>query len=225
MPFVTGMGHHAVRSLLAVSCLSPNHTRGLCGIGEARSAMCGRLSSKSQREVIAKLYHAKVTPGDHFPSYNVAPTESAPIVRERADQERTVDMAKFGIPTTAPGRSFLLINLKSEKAPTRKDFKERRCVIPADGFYEWAWASARSHCAWRGRAEQRPVASEERPRRKTLLLAPGNKGLGRRRLDNFAASPFRFHRREHLRLDRLQLLEAHHLRKRKWTWRKSARSN
>ncbi len=99
--------------------------------------MCGRLSSKSQREVIAKLYHAKVTPGDHFPSYNVAPTQSAPIVREVADHERTVDMAKFGIPTTMPGRSFLLINLKSEKAPSRKDFKERRCVIPADGFYEW----------------------------------------------------------------------------------------
>jgi putative SOS response-associated peptidase YedK len=99
--------------------------------------MCGRLSSKSEREVIAKLFHAKVTPGEHFPSVNVAPTESAPIVREGADHERTVDIARFGIPSTAPGRSFLLINLKSEKAAARKDFKERRCVIPVDGFYEW----------------------------------------------------------------------------------------
>src|SRR5580693_1587901 len=102
-----------------------------------RGGMCGRLSSKSQREVIAKLYHAKVTPGDHFPSYNVAPSESVPIVREGPDHERTVDMARFGIPTTAPGRSFLLINLQSEKVAGRKDLKERRCVIPADGFYEW----------------------------------------------------------------------------------------
>jgi putative SOS response-associated peptidase YedK len=77
--------------------------------------MCGRLSSKSQREVIAKLYHATVTRGDHFPSFNVAPTQSAPIVREGPDHERTVDMAKFGIPTTAPGKTFLLINLQSEK--------------------------------------------------------------------------------------------------------------
>lgn len=99
--------------------------------------MCGRLSSKSQREVIAKLYHARVTPGDHFPSYNVAPTQSVPIVREGQDHERTVDIARFGIPTTVPGRSFLLINLQSEKAAGRKDLKERRCVIPADGFYEW----------------------------------------------------------------------------------------
>lgn len=99
--------------------------------------MCGRLSSKSQREIIARLYHATVTPGDYTPSYNVAPTESAPIVREAADHERTVDIASFGIPTTAPGRSFLLINMQSEKAAGRKDLRERRCVIPADGFYEW----------------------------------------------------------------------------------------
>jgi len=103
--------------------------------------MCGRLSSKSQREVIAKLYHARVTPGEHFPSFNVAPTERAPIVREGADHERTVDMARFGIPSAAPGRSFLLINLQAEKAAGRRDLKERRCVIPADGFYEWEQVS------------------------------------------------------------------------------------
>lgn len=99
--------------------------------------MCGRLSSKTQREVIAKLYHATVTPGEYFASHNVAPTESVPIVREGGGHERTVDMAKFGIPVTAPGRSFLCINLQSEKASHRKDFRERRCVIPADGFFEW----------------------------------------------------------------------------------------
>jgi hypothetical protein len=49
MPFVTGMGHHAVRSLLAVSCLSPNHTRGLCGIGEARNGMLRRSATYSSR--------------------------------------------------------------------------------------------------------------------------------------------------------------------------------
>jgi putative SOS response-associated peptidase YedK len=103
--------------------------------------MCGRLSSKSPREVIAKLYHARVTLGDHLRSYNVAPTEKVPIVREKANDVRTVDMARFGIPTTAPGRSFLLINLQAEKAAGRKDLKDRHCVIPADGFYEWEQVS------------------------------------------------------------------------------------
>jgi len=99
--------------------------------------MCGRLSAKSQREVIANLYHARVTPGEYTPSHNVAPTEYAPIVREATDHERTLDVASFGIPTKVQDRSFLLINVQAEKAAGRKDLRERRCVIPADGFYEW----------------------------------------------------------------------------------------
>ena len=100
--------------------------------------MCGRLSSKSQREVIGKLYHATLDLDSYIPSHNVAPTERTPIVREREDHKRTAELATFGIQTAIPGRpSFNLINLQSEKAGTRKDFRERRCVIPADGFYEW----------------------------------------------------------------------------------------
>lgn len=99
--------------------------------------MCGRLSSKSQAQVIAKLYHATLALDKYWPSHNVAPTERTPIVREGPDHTRTVNLAAFGIPTTMPGKSFNLINLQSEKAASRKDFRERRCVIPADGFYEW----------------------------------------------------------------------------------------
>ena len=99
--------------------------------------MCGRLSSKSQAQVLAKLYHATLAFDSYTPSHNVTPTQKTPIVREGADHARTLELAKFGIPTTIPGKSFNLINLMSEKAAKRKDFRERRCVIPADGFYEW----------------------------------------------------------------------------------------
>lgn len=99
--------------------------------------MCGRISSKSQPQVIAQLYNAKLAPDLYAPSHNVAPTERVPIVREDSNHERTVEMAAFGIPVTNPGKSFNLINLQSEKAFARKDFRERRCVIPVDGFYEW----------------------------------------------------------------------------------------
>ncbi len=99
--------------------------------------MCGRLSSKSQAQVLAKLYQATLSFDDFAPSHNVTPTQKTPIVREGPDHARTVDLAVFGIPTTVPGKSFNLINLQSEKAAARKDFRERRCVIPADGFYEW----------------------------------------------------------------------------------------
>jgi putative SOS response-associated peptidase YedK len=99
--------------------------------------MCGRLSSKTQAQVIAKLYQANLAFDKYWPSPNVAPTERTPIVREGSGYARTVSLVRFGIPTTAPGKSFNLINLQSEKAANRKDFRERRCVIPADGFYEW----------------------------------------------------------------------------------------
>ena len=99
--------------------------------------MCGRLSSKSQAQVLAKLYQATLAFDSYTPSHNVTPTQMTPIVREGADHARTLDLAKFGIPTTIPGKFFNLINLMSEKAARRKEFRERRCVIPADGFYEW----------------------------------------------------------------------------------------
>jgi len=100
--------------------------------------MCGRLSSKSQREVIANLYDATLKLDAYVPSHNIAPTERTPIVREGADHQRTVELATFGILTTIPGRPpFNRINTQSEKAADKKDFRERRCVIPADGFYEW----------------------------------------------------------------------------------------
>jgi putative SOS response-associated peptidase YedK len=99
--------------------------------------MCGRLSSKSQQQVVAKLYHATLRT-ECAPSYNVAPTNQALIIREGKDHERSADAARFGVTRTPPGRpTFLLINLQSERARLRKDLKERRCIIPADGFYEW----------------------------------------------------------------------------------------
>src|SRR5580692_7816026 len=100
--------------------------------------MCGRLSSKSQAEVLAKLYQATLSFDDFAPSHNITPTQKTPIVREGADHARTLDLARFGIQTTLPGKSFNLITLMSEKAATRKEFRERRCVVPVDGFYEWA---------------------------------------------------------------------------------------
>lgn len=99
--------------------------------------MCGRLSSKSQRQVVAKLYRATLRT-ECPPSYNVAPTEQALIIREGRDHERTADAAIFGVTMSPPGRDpFRLINLQAERSRMRTGLRDRRCVIPADGFYEW----------------------------------------------------------------------------------------
>lgn len=51
--------------------------------------------------------------------------------------ERVIRLAKFGTPMKTQGRTFPLINLQSEKVHSREAFNERRCIIPAVGFYEW----------------------------------------------------------------------------------------
>ena len=99
--------------------------------------MCGRLSRKSQAQVIAQLYQATLSL-DLAPSYNITPTQNTLIVREGADHMRTVDVAAFGIPIIVNGKKVNKFNTKSETAANRTDFKERRCVVPVDGFYEWA---------------------------------------------------------------------------------------
>jgi putative SOS response-associated peptidase YedK len=51
--------------------------------------------------------------------------------------ERVIRLAKFGTPMKSQERIFPLINLQSEKVYSHDAFKERRCIIPAIGFYEW----------------------------------------------------------------------------------------
>lgn len=87
---------------------------------------------------MAKFYNAQLGTAAGFPgSYNLCPTEPAAIVLEDTDHHRSIELARFGIPTQIQGRKFPLINVQSEKAGDRENFKTRRCVIPADGFFEW----------------------------------------------------------------------------------------
>lgn len=79
------------------------------------------------------------------PRYNIAPTQLAAIIRLRAkDPERKLVFVKWGlIPSWAKDRSIgpKLINARAESAAEkpafRASFRYRRCLVPADGFYEW----------------------------------------------------------------------------------------
>ncbi len=77
------------------------------------------------------------------PSYNVAPTQMAPVVRERGGV-RGVSLLRWGlVPSWAPDLAFgnRCINARAEEAGSKPAFREaarsRRCLIPASGFYEW----------------------------------------------------------------------------------------
>ncbi len=82
-------------------------------------------------------------PSSILPSYNIAPTQEVAAVVEE-DEERKLELLRWGlIPSWAkdPEIGSRMINARgetvSEKPSFRKAFKARRCLILADGFYEW----------------------------------------------------------------------------------------
>jgi putative SOS response-associated peptidase YedK len=105
--------------------------------------MCGRFAQPRSAEELARIFHARPAidlPGERF---NVAPTdEVAAVVEQRG--ERVVDAFRWGlVPFFAADRreAARLINARSETAETspayRTSFHHRRCIVPADAFYEW----------------------------------------------------------------------------------------
>jgi len=105
--------------------------------------MCGRYTLRVNTETLAEKFNVKGDLPDLPPSYNVAPgREVATVVSD--DGGRRLEMMRWGlIPSWAddPGIGYRMINARSETAPSkpsfRQAFKKRRCLIPADGFYEW----------------------------------------------------------------------------------------
>ena len=104
--------------------------------------MCGRYCLTSAPEAIRTLYRYPDRP-NFPPRYNVAPTQPVPIVRV-LEGERRFALVRWGlIPywVKDPANFSLLINARgetiNEKPAFRNAMKRRRCLFPADGFYEW----------------------------------------------------------------------------------------
>jgi putative SOS response-associated peptidase YedK len=100
--------------------------------------MCGRYSLTTPIEELRRLLGFDTLP-NLAPRYNICPTQEAPIVRLRADGTRELVQLRWG-PPGGPGRAPL-INARGEtvaRLPAFRDsFRARRCLVPADGFYEW----------------------------------------------------------------------------------------
>ena len=106
--------------------------------------MCGRYTLTCTPEVLAEEFQLEATP-DHQPRYNVAPSQSVVCVRVALPARRCEAITlRWGlIPSWAgdPAMGMKLINARAEtvaeKPSFRKPFRERRCLVPADGYYEW----------------------------------------------------------------------------------------
>ena len=105
--------------------------------------MCGRFTNRLSWRELHELLDLAGTPLNLRPRYNVAPGQDIAVVRTSEDG-RGLAMLRWGlIPAWArdPVIAWKLINARSETAAEkpsfRAAFRHRRCLIPADGFYEW----------------------------------------------------------------------------------------
>ena len=105
--------------------------------------MCGRFTQRLSWAELHELMDLIGPPRNLRPRYNVAPSQDVAVVRA-ADGGRNLSMLRWGlIPAWAkdPAIGYRLINARSEtvaeKPSFRSAYRRRRCLIPADGFYEW----------------------------------------------------------------------------------------
>ncbi|KPK60829.1 MAG: hypothetical protein AMJ59_04305 [Gammaproteobacteria bacterium SG8_31] len=105
--------------------------------------MCGRFAFYSPAEAVSRLFSAEAET-DLVPRYNIAPTQSAPVVRRDEEGVRRLSLLRWGlIPFWAkdPSIGSRMINARAETVATkpafRQAYRKRRCLVLADGFYEW----------------------------------------------------------------------------------------
>jgi len=105
--------------------------------------MCGRYTLRTPVETLAEEFGISDPLPDIPTRYNIAPTQEVAAVLEE-DEERKLEMLRWGlIPSWAddPAVGNRMINARSETAAEkpsfRTAFRKRRCLILADGFYEW----------------------------------------------------------------------------------------
>jgi putative SOS response-associated peptidase YedK len=120
--------------------------------------MCGRftLTYREKQQLAEELgvNVEEINDADYRPRYNIAPTDPHWIVRMQYE-EREILPAKWGLVNTwakDAKRAAKQINARAETVASNSAFREafakRRCVVPADGFYEWTGAGSSRQPIW-----------------------------------------------------------------------------
>ncbi len=108
--------------------------------------MCGRYKLSRRKQVVEEYFDCVSDEPDWSPRFNIAPTQPIPVIRQYPTEPvRELSLMRWGlIPSWSKDSSGAarMINARSETASTKPAFrdsmKSRRCLIPADGFYEWS---------------------------------------------------------------------------------------
>jgi putative SOS response-associated peptidase YedK len=107
--------------------------------------MCGRCRLSRRKQIVEEYFDVASDIDDWNPRYNVAPTQPVPVIRQHPKEpHRDLSLMRWGlIPSWAKDTSGAagMINARSETASVKPAFRDalrlRRCLVPADGFYEW----------------------------------------------------------------------------------------
>lgn len=110
--------------------------------------MCSRYALYTDPETLMTLFELSDLPRDLTPRYNICPSEAVPAVRAAPEGGRHLVRLHWGlVPSWSKGPGggrYKMINARAETAARRPAFKtalaRRRCLLPADGFYEWRHA-------------------------------------------------------------------------------------
>lgn len=117
--------------------------------------MCGRLASIVPKEAMARMFSAD--PANNLPivpNYNVCPTNQVAVVTAGAGLRRLRAMRWGFVPSwyESPTDGPLLINARAETIAAKPAFRaacrERRCLVPVSGFYEWARRKGEQPLPW-----------------------------------------------------------------------------
>ncbi len=124
--------------------------------------MCGRFSITGDLDFYAEYFGVDEVSADRLePSWNVAPTDPVYVVAEH-DNTRRLGTMKWGlVPHWAKDTKSIHINARAETVATtaafRDSFSRKRCLIPADGFYEWEPPDKGRSPHWVYRADGYPM--------------------------------------------------------------------
>lgn len=118
--------------------------------------MCGRFTSLLSPELLKSVYNVNIPAGLSLePRYNIAPSQPVMIIRQQLDGSRELAHVNWGlIPSWSkePSTGHSLINARSEtvteKPSFRSAYRHRRCIVPANGYYEWQKTGDKSKQPW-----------------------------------------------------------------------------
>ncbi len=125
--------------------------------------MCGRYALKTSVPEIARILGAESN-AEFAPSYNVAPSRHVPVCRTSVEGKRELNLLRWGlVPHWAKeiNDRYRMINARAEtvadKPAFRAPFRQRRCLVPADGYFEWKAGPERKQPYFIHRNDDSPV--------------------------------------------------------------------